>query len=538
MCWYLAPAVSRALAADAPPAVPTELHAHGNDEWYWIAKVGPSESDAAAPQTIIQARNNATNRWVPMARIDARVLAIANRGTELGVIQEKNHWSLLWRNGGTLGQPLPRGAIILSLAGDATSLWALGRGEVGPVSTTKPSTAAVNSASRTSPTISTATISAGTISAATSRPIATALYEWNVREWVPRAILSDDLLIGEARDVSVALIGSRPVLAARDRDGNLRVVRLESDGRWTEQGKLPRQQSFKLLVTGARPMLWLSSGGAAGSIVPLEQLTDAPTVLPPPVNLAESDPRAIAAATGQLRLVYMHEKKLYEQAYSPTGEKRGEPNQLVAVVAPTIDTWQHWLALTMLVLLTLFVFGPARRRADNIGGAGARTGPGAADATAAESSTARMVAPPRLRLQAGVLDALPLILVSFFIVAQSQASGMEDLYDRATYLNRIWLWIGAYAVYFLHTLISELLTGRTLGKWIFGLRVTKLDGTRPRPMAFLVRNFVRVLEFHLLLPLIVIVFSPLHQRIGDMAAGTIVVADDLPAREEDKDENE
>jgi uncharacterized RDD family membrane protein YckC len=45
-----------------------------------------------------------------------------------------------------------------------------------------------------------------------------------------------------------------------------------------------------------------------------------------------------------------------------------------------------------------------------------------------------------------------------------------------------------------------------------------------------------VLEFHLLLPLIVIVFSPLHQRIGDMAAGTIVVADDLPAREEDENE--
>jgi uncharacterized RDD family membrane protein YckC len=109
------------------------------------------------------------------------------------------------------------------------------------------------------------------------------------------------------------------------------------------------------------------------------------------------------------------------------------------------------------------------------------------------------------------------------------------MYDRATYMNQIWMWIAAYGVYFLHTLLSELFTGRTLGKWIFGLRVTTLDGARPRPMALLIRNFVRVLEFHLLLPLIVIVFSPLNQRIGDMAAGTVVLADETPARADEED---
>jgi uncharacterized RDD family membrane protein YckC len=161
-----------------------------------------------------------------------------------------------------------------------------------------------------------------------------------------------------------------------------------------------------------------------------------------------------------------------------------------------------------------------------------------AEAAAIEAGTVvDRIAPPRLRLQAGVLDALPLILVSFFIVAKMQESGgtIDDLYDRANYLDQIWMWIAAYAVYFLHTLISELVTGRTLGKWIFGLRVTKLDGTRPTAMQFLIRNFIRVLEFHLLLPLIVIVFSPLNQRIGDMAAGTVVLADDVPVREEEDD---
>jgi len=102
---------------------------------------------------------------------------------------------------------------------------------------------------------------------------------------------------------------------------------------------------------------------------------------------------------------------------------------------------------------------------------------GSAEAAAIEAGTViDRIAPPRLRLQAGVLDALPLILVSFFIVARMQETGgsMDDLYDRTAYIGQIWMWVGAYAVYFLHTLISELITGRTLGKWIFGLRVTKL----------------------------------------------------------------
>jgi len=43
-------------------------------------------------------------------------------------------------------------------------------------------------------------------------------------------------------------------------------------------------------------------------------------------------------------------------------------------------------------------------------------------------------------------------------------------------------------VYLLHTLITELITDRTIGKMIFGLRVVGLDGNRPSRGAIIVRQ--------------------------------------------------
>ena len=58
----------------------------------------------------------------------------------------------------------------------------------------------------------------------------------------------------------------------------------------------------------------------------------------------------------------------------------------------------------------------------------------------------------------------------------------------------------------------------------FGLRVVNLDGSRVRPRAAMLRNILRVVDLTLaLFPLVMIFLSPLRQRIGDVAAGTLVV---------------
>src|SRR5438874_340782 len=89
-------------------------------------------------------------------------------------------------------------------------------------------------------------------------------------------------------------------------------------------------------------------------------------------------------------------------------------------------------------------------------------------------------------------------------------------------------WISVWAgvgVYFVHITIAEMLSGgRSLGKWITGLRVVSLDGTTPQHSQLLARNALRLIDLVLAgIPLLSILQSPLRQRVGDMMAGTIVV---------------
>ncbi|HKR99595.1 MAG TPA: RDD family protein [Candidatus Dormibacteraeota bacterium] len=66
-----------------------------------------------------------------------------------------------------------------------------------------------------------------------------------------------------------------------------------------------------------------------------------------------------------------------------------------------------------------------------------------------------------------------------------------------------------------------LMNGRTPGKNALGLRVMMLSGGAPDGTAILVRNIVRVVD--LVVGPIVMFFHPLSRRLGDLAAGTVVV---------------
>jgi len=80
----------------------------------------------------------------------------------------------------------------------------------------------------------------------------------------------------------------------------------------------------------------------------------------------------------------------------------------------------------------------------------------------------------------------------------------------------------------IYLFVSEVLFGQTLGKRWMGLRVVKRDGSSAGAAAIAARNVIGVWEV-LSAPLIgylVMVFSgPRRQRIGDLAAGTIVRED-------------
>lgn len=75
----------------------------------------------------------------------------------------------------------------------------------------------------------------------------------------------------------------------------------------------------------------------------------------------------------------------------------------------------------------------------------------------------------------------------------------------------------------LHSTVTELITGRTLGKILVGARVVMVDGDRPAARAILVRNLFKALV--LLIPVLAVValINPHGQGLGDLMARTVVV---------------
>lgn len=88
--------------------------------------------------------------------------------------------------------------------------------------------------------------------------------------------------------------------------------------------------------------------------------------------------------------------------------------------------------------------------------------------------------------------------------------------------------LAAFVILFgYHTACELLMAGRTPGKALFGLRVVRDNGYPIDPYASIVRNLVRLLD--LLLPppygagLVCLFFSREYKRLGDYAAGTLVI---------------
>lgn len=85
-----------------------------------------------------------------------------------------------------------------------------------------------------------------------------------------------------------------------------------------------------------------------------------------------------------------------------------------------------------------------------------------------------------------------------------------------------------FAIVFLYPTLFEVLDdGRSPGKRVMGLQVRTLAGGPVTLVASAIRNFLRLIDilpgFVPLVGIITILVSKRHQRLGDMAAGTVVV---------------
>lgn len=128
------------------------------------------------------------------------------------------------------------------------------------------------------------------------------------------------------------------------------------------------------------------------------------------------------------------------------------------------------------------------------------------------------------RFLAGMIDGLVFIVV---ILASAAIAGFAGV------LGPAYLAVVSFGVLFAYPVIAEVLgNGRTLGKLLVGLRVVTEDGGPVGFTTSAIRNALRLVD---ILPglytvgAFAAVFTRRSQRLGDLAAGTLVVRDRLAA---------
>ncbi len=111
-------------------------------------------------------------------------------------------------------------------------------------------------------------------------------------------------------------------------------------------------------------------------------------------------------------------------------------------------------------------------------------------------------------------------------------SPLEDFFSPLLRAGKSALYAGllpAAAIYFLyHPLLEIVMQGRTPGKRMAGIRIVTERALTPDPGALLIRNVFRLVDslpaFYVL-GLAVAMFTARQVRIGDLAAGTLLVYD-------------
>jgi uncharacterized RDD family membrane protein YckC len=117
-----------------------------------------------------------------------------------------------------------------------------------------------------------------------------------------------------------------------------------------------------------------------------------------------------------------------------------------------------------------------------------------------------------LRIVAGIIDLIVMMVIIFplsLVVGQSMGAQL-----------------GVSLIGIVYFIVMEALKGATVGKMAMGLKVVKKDGSAISWQESVIRNLLRIVDalpVFYIVGIICIAVTDLKQRVGDMAAGTLVV---------------
>ena len=130
------------------------------------------------------------------------------------------------------------------------------------------------------------------------------------------------------------------------------------------------------------------------------------------------------------------------------------------------------------------------------------------------------------RIGAGIIDigvVLVIVLLVGGIIGNDTAPGDPDSARFGT-LDRLLILILAFGYYW----VSETVWQQTLGKRALGIKVVRVDGSKPGAGATFVRTLLRIVDsfpgFYIVGLVAIFATGPRRQRVGDLAAKTRVVA--------------
>jgi uncharacterized RDD family membrane protein YckC len=134
-------------------------------------------------------------------------------------------------------------------------------------------------------------------------------------------------------------------------------------------------------------------------------------------------------------------------------------------------------------------------------------------------------APVLRRGAAALVDGVLVWLIYVAAILAGELVPEGDIDQAEVFLARMAIAIGVIAATFLYFIVPEARFGRTPGKALLGLRVVMSDGKPVTRRGAVIRNFVRPLDFmwFYAIGIVVALANPRRQRIGDMAARTVVV---------------
>jgi len=519
----------------AARAAERNLLAHADDSGQkcWLAQVAAVAGSEPRSEETIPWVKDFGGEWREMPHLPGRAICLASLDGELVAVMDDGSWFVLSSNPRP-GPPLPNGALMRAAATGDHQLWTIGSAPVEPA-TTKPSTTtsvlslpAVESANVVRP--------AATQPSTLPVPRQLVLYRyaalggesasWQMVTTLPEAIPDDPALL------SMVFVQEKVFVAWHRTDGTVAIVHLPSFGAWSEPIVITDDGGigdFKLLDVKDRPELWTAPAPKSTATQPTTQPVFQPGQMHRGADFAEVRPLIISGqkpadavgtvvfSSSRLRLLMISGEQKFEQLYEPDEQPATRLSRVSPALPEPIGT-DTWLGAGAVLLAIATAAGLSRRT--NL-----------PEQPAAARPNKRMVLAPLLnRLVAGAIDAAPVLVVFFAI-----ATGDRTPTFAANPVGAAHLLVLSMVVYLAHTTTAEVLCGQSLGKIIVGLQVVADNSATPTLKALLVRNGLRVVDL-LTFPLLLIVFSPLHQRLGDIVAGTVVVVKELPPPRNDLDD--